>query len=87
MLTYLCAEVYFMKIQSGFEGCNFCLDSEVHGLNTRSKNQFYIPTSNLSASRSALCLLVLGYLIDCQGPFRVVERIESVLKIIYFHVS
>jgi hypothetical protein len=27
---------------------NFCSDSEVHGLNTRRKNQFYIPTANLS---------------------------------------
>jgi hypothetical protein len=26
----------------------FCSDLEVHGLNTRSKNQLYLPTSNLS---------------------------------------
>jgi hypothetical protein len=29
---------------------NFCSASEVHGLNTRSKNQFYVPTSNISVS-------------------------------------
>jgi hypothetical protein len=56
-----------------------------HKLNTRSKNQFYVPTSNLSVFQKGL--LVLGYFIDCQGPFKVVERIESVLKIIYFHIS
>jgi hypothetical protein len=27
---------------------SFCSGSEVHGLNTRSKTQFYIPTANLS---------------------------------------
>jgi hypothetical protein len=27
---------------------NICSGSEAHGLNTRSKNQFYIPTANLS---------------------------------------
>jgi hypothetical protein len=27
---------------------NFCSGLEVHGLNTRSKNQLYLPTTNLS---------------------------------------
>jgi hypothetical protein len=38
---------------------------EIHGLNTRSRNQLYLPATNLLFRRRAPCLLVLDYLMDC----------------------
>jgi hypothetical protein len=38
-------------------------------------------------SRRAPRLLVLGYLIACLGPFKVLEMIESVLKRTCLHIS
>jgi hypothetical protein len=52
---------------------NFRSGLEVHGLNTRSKNQLYFPNSNLSFYGRAPLFLVLGYLIACLVPFEVLE--------------
>jgi hypothetical protein len=62
---------------------NFCSGLEAHGLNPRSKNQLQI----FVFSRRAPLFLVLGYLIVCMVPFKVLEMIEFVLKITCFHIS
>jgi hypothetical protein len=66
---------------------NFRSGFEVPGLNTRSKNQLYLPTTNLSVFQKGANFLVLGYLIACLRPFKVLEMMEFILKITCFHIS
>jgi hypothetical protein len=56
-------------------------------LTPEAKINFIFQLRIFLSSIRAPCLMVLGYLIDCQRSFKVLERIESVLKIIYFHIS
>jgi hypothetical protein len=56
---------------------NFYIGLNVHRLNTRNKNQLYIPTENLST----LLTQELGCLIDCPVIFRISGMMECVLRI------
>jgi hypothetical protein len=54
---------------------NFYTGLNVLGLNTRNKNQLYIPTANLSTFQVGVTQ-ELGYLIDCPVIFRISGMIE-----------
>jgi hypothetical protein len=54
---------------------NFYTGLNVHGQNTRNKNQLYIPTANLSTFQVGVTQ-ELGYLIDCLVIFRISGMIE-----------
>jgi hypothetical protein len=53
---------------------------EVHGLNTRRKNQLNLSISNLSVFQKGTMFTGIRLLIDFLGPLKVFERTESVLK-------
>jgi hypothetical protein len=66
---------------------NFCSGLEVHCLNIRSWNQLYLPISNLSVFQNGtMCTGILDYLIDFPWPFKILERIELVLKTNCFYI-
>jgi hypothetical protein len=62
----------------------FCSGLEVHGLNIRSRNQLYLPILNLSVFQKDTKCTGIRLLIDCPWPFKVLERIELVLKTIFY---
>ena len=66
---------------------NYPTNAYVHGLDTRNKNNLYLPTVSLSCIQKWVSHSGKNYLINSQNIYRIIEMTRKVSKINYTGTS